>query len=396
MGTKPKEPRPVPRVRPAPDASGSRSLRAGYAVDAGPALDVSRVHKLFGRPHPVQFRAQGALAAWTQAFSGTGFWNDWQDPGTCCWAIREKVLEQLVQITEPHLTSAEEAVGVMKDIQILATDIALNLRYFLHNGTVIESTPALETLLANSDVDLSVPMSSVAPPYPALYLRFGDAAMRHLTPPPFTDVASGVFDGVYCFLTRHREHPPAMASCWTLEFVFISKSGDNCNGNVSLLGDTDRGDATVGEWLDGILGTCGDTDVEQLCQSMHAAMSYVVKVFLYMTLRQARVVDRPDHDVAVRRATGLGERKRAKLLRGAASRYNSILVGPASMPASGVPGLPGSPVAPHWRRGHFRMQPRGAGSRQRRLIFVAPVLIHAAQLKGEVPAPKTYRAGVAA
>lgn len=52
-------------------------------------------------------------------------------------------------------------------------------------------------------------------------------------------------------------------------------------------------------------------------------------------------------------------------------------------------------VTPHWRRGHFRMQPFGIGNQLRKLIFVAPVLVHAEQLQGDVPAPKSYRAGAA-
>jgi hypothetical protein len=395
MGIKPKKPMSTPCAHDAVDDSGRRPLPADRPIEAGPALEVSRVHTLFGRPHPVQFRSQGALAAWTQAFRDTDIWDRWRDPVTSFRDIREEVFSQLVHMAKLNLFAEEETRSVKKDFQMLATDIGLNLRYFLHCGTVIESTPALETLLVNSDVDLSLPMSAVAPPYPALYLRFGEAAMRHLMPPA-TSTAGRVFDGVYCFLTQHRLHHAATASRWTLEFSFISKLGDQCHGHVSLLGTTDRGDTTVGEWLDDILDTYGEQRFEQLYQSMHAAMSYVVKVFLYMTLRQARITDRPDHDIALRRAPGLGKRKRAKLLRTAASRYDSILVGPAHMPASGTPGLPGSTVAPHWRRGHFRMQPCGPGSQQRRLIFVAPVLIHAAQLKGEVPAPKSYRTGVAA
>jgi hypothetical protein len=49
----------------------------------------------------------------------------------------------------------------------IANQVSVNLLYCLHKGTVIEATPALESLLANSDVDLSLPMSMVAPPYAA-------------------------------------------------------------------------------------------------------------------------------------------------------------------------------------------------------------------------------------
>jgi hypothetical protein len=39
------------------------------------------------------------------------------------------------------------------------------------------------------------------------------------------------------------------------------------------------------------------------------------------------------------------------------------------------------------------MQACGVGKRERKLIFVAPMLIHALQLQGEIPALKRYRAG---
>ncbi|WP_296945388.1 hypothetical protein [uncultured Massilia sp.] len=66
-------------------------------------------------------------------------------------------------------------------------------------------------------------------------------------------------------------------------------------------------------------------------RSMHAAVSYVIRVFLYMALKQARVTPHCEYDEALRRAAGLGERKRAKLLQRAASRYNGILVGPEAL-----------------------------------------------------------------
>jgi hypothetical protein len=164
---------------------------------------------------------------------------------------------------------------------------------------------------------------------------------------------------------------------------------------VSLLRETDRGDITVGEWLAEVLGAATPADESEVHRSMHAAVSYVVRVFLYMALKQARVTPRREYDEALRLAAGLGERKRAKLLRRSASLYNGILVGPESLPPGASEGVARGGVVPHWRRGHFRMQPFGAGSQQRKLIFVAPALIHAEQLQGDVPAPKSYRAGSA-
>ena len=116
----------------------------------------------------------------------------------------------------------------------------------------------------------------------------------------------------------------------------------------------------------------------------------MVKLFLYMGLKNARRVERNDRDDALKRAKGLGERKRDRLLKRTASLYNAILVGPETLPAQATSCGGGSAVAPHWRRGHFRMQPCGPGWQERKLIFVAPVLINAEHLQGGAPVPKTY------
>ena len=358
-------------------------------VNIGPALVRSHVTRLFGRPYPIQFRAQGALDAWAHALGNTGLWALWRAPRTLCWQIREEVLRQLECACPSFSVAGQISDG---DRQRLAFEVSTNLKYHLSEGTVIEATAALETLLANSDVDLSLPMSMVAPPYRAQYLRFGEVAARYLKVPD-PQSSDHCFDGVFCFLTQHASSGDPREKCWTLELVFISKRRDSYGGHVALLGETDRGDVTVGEWLAEILGNVKAADESEIHRSMHAAVSYVVRVFLYMALKQARVTPHCEYDEALRRAAGLGERKRAKLLQRSASLYNGILVGPEVLPLDTSESAAGGGVAPHWRRGHFRMQPFGMGNQQRKLIFVAPVLVHAEQLQGDVPAPKSYRAG---
>ena len=364
----------------------------GGVIDIRPALECSWVTTLYGRPYPIQFRNQGAIDAWTRALGNTEVWRRWQDPEKLCWQIRQEVLRQLERVESLPPESAEVAQVVADDQRRLAVEISTNLKYHLNQGMVIETTAALETLLTNSDVDLSLPMSMVAPPYRAQYLRFGEAAMRCLKVPG-SQAPDRCFDGVFCFLTPHGPSCASGSTCWTLELVFVSKRQDRYSGYVSLLGETDRGSTTVGEWLSGVLLAVMGQSEGEFHQRMHAAVSYVVRVFLYMALTQARVVKHAEYDEALRRAAGLGNRKRAKLLQRSASLYNSILVGPESLPSTAAAGGTGHGVAAHWRRGHFRMQPHGAGNQQRKLVFIAPVLIHAEHLQGEVPTPKSYRAG---
>jgi hypothetical protein len=370
---------------------GRQQAAADGFVNIGPALARSHVTNFFGRPYPIQFRAQGALDAWAHALGNTRLWSLWQAPGMLCWQIRQEILRQLECAFPSFSVAGQISDG---DRQRIAFEVSTNLKYHLSEGTVIEATPALETLLANSDVDLTLPMSMVAPPYRAQYLRFGEVAMRYLKVPD-PQSPDHCFDGVFCFLTRHASSGAPEEKCWTLELVFISKRQDSYGGHVSLLGETDRGDMTVGEWLTEILGNVNAADESEIHQSMHAAVSYVVRVFLYMALKQARVTAHCEYDEALRRAAGLGERKRVKLLQRATSLYNGIFVGPEALPPGASEGAAGSGVTPHWRRGHFRMQPFGIGNQQRKLIFVAPVLVHAEQLQGDVPAPKSYRAGAA-
>lgn len=364
-------------------------------VDINPAVSCSRVSHLLGRPYPVQFRHQGAIDAWTRALGTLDIWRRWQDPSTLCWQIRKDILRQFENVHADRPLSGAMAEMIGEDLQRLAVEISVNLKYHLQKGMVIEATPALETLLTKSDVDLSLPMSMVAPPYRAQYLRFGETAMRYLKV-PVAQAADHFFDGVFCFLTPSAEPCAAGEPRWTLELIFASKRHDHYRGHVSLLGETDRGGTTVGQWLTRVLGAHKGQRDGAFERSMHAAVSYVVRVFLYVALKQARVTEHRDHDAALRRAAGLGERKRAKLLQRAASLYDGITVGPESLPSSAPACALGGSVTPHWRRGHFRMQPYGAGNQQRKLIFVAPVLVHAEQLEGELPTPKSYRAGAGA
>jgi hypothetical protein len=235
-------------------------------------------------------------------------------------------------------------------------------------------------------------MKMVAPPYPAQYLRFGPEAARHLKAPD-SDFPERLFDGVFCFFTPPSSQYDDGATKWTLELIFASQRQDCYSGHVALLGDTERGDEPLGEWLDRVLGTVKGRSIETFHKPMYAAVSYVVKVFLYMALRQARSVEHREFDDAIGRIAGLGVKKRARLLQRTESLYNGIRVGPADLAQEAAFQEHDGTVAPHWRRGHFRMQPYGPGKLERKLIFVAPMLIHAAQLQGEIPRPKPYCAG---
>jgi hypothetical protein len=360
-------------------------------IEVGPALKKSRVGRLHGRPYPVQFRNQGAFDAWKQALGSGPEWARWADPAATCWCIRQEIQQQLNDMRAGKHDRPEAEAQAQADARMQAISISANMKYELQKGAIIETTPALEALLLNSDMDLDLPMKMVAPPYAAQYLKFGPEAARHLKVPD-SDLPDRLFDGVFCFFT-----PPSSGhgdgNKWALELIFINQRHDCFGGQVALLGETERDEKPLGEWLNRVLDTAKGRSVETFYKPMYAAVSYVVKVFLYMALRQARSIEHREYDEAMRRIAGLGVKKRARLFQRAESLYNGIRVGPDDLGQESAAHEGGSTVAPHWRRGHFRMQACGAGKRERKLIFVAPMLIHALQLQGEIPAPKPYRAG---
>ncbi|WP_413671748.1 hypothetical protein ACEN9H_19475 [Massilia cellulosiltytica] len=182
---------------PVPDrGGGARRLRHGNEelVYIGDAFERSHVEALNGRPYPVEWRRQGAEEAWSRALCETHLWRRWSAPGTSCAAIRDEMLWQLDR--NFPVAEHDNPESLRNSQTHIANQISVNLLYCLHKGTVIEATPALESLLANSDVDLGLPMSMVAPPFAAQYLHFGELAMRHLTPPA-SNMPGHVFDGAW-------------------------------------------------------------------------------------------------------------------------------------------------------------------------------------------------------
>jgi len=174
--------------------------RADGAIDIGHAIDCSHVDILHDRPYPCQFSSQGAFDAWRNALGETTIWNRWSAPQTSVQDIGDELMWQFDGIDLPSYFPDEAPATVLAGQQMLASTISSNLKYHLTKGTVIEATPALETLLTHSDVDLSVPMSMVVLPYLAQYLHFGPVASGHLKIPQSTNPAD-VFDGVFCFFT---------------------------------------------------------------------------------------------------------------------------------------------------------------------------------------------------
>lgn len=388
-------PAPVSRrtiTSPSDSHDGKRILR----IDLHDAVTKSRVGLMHGFPFPVQFRRQGALDAWRKALcatpEGLAIWQDWGKPERTSYEIRKEIHAYLHYYRDYADTDPQAHVW-RTAARYWSLTCSTNLMFELHNGTVIEATPALETLLAHSDIDLALPMSMVVPPFTAQYLRFGHEATR-LLPQPMPGNPAVVFDGVFCFLSAQPKDAADVERGGWLELIFIGKGCDRFDGHVSLNGWIARGHATFNDWVRECMANSG-VEPSRGPEDMRSFVSYVVKVFLYLTLKDARRVAHSEFSDMHHRVESVGTKKKAKLAKRLASLYDGIVVGPAALTAPAGNGTPSShAVAPHWRRGHFRMQPHGQGNQLRKLIFVAPLLVHAARMGEETPRPRAYMASL--
>lgn len=272
----------------------------------------------------------------------------------------------------------------------MAVQVGINIVFECKRGAIIESTPALETLLIHSDVDETLPMGMFAPPFAAQYVHFGAEAASVLRCPACGDDEI-VFDGVFCFVSQSPIHPDDPSER-ELELIFIGKHSDHCAGYYLLCAPFGASDRPVVDWIDAIFKLhVGSGHDETERRRLLEAVNFVVKLFLYLGLKNARQVVETSYTQALKRLERIGPKKRAKAGRQIKSLYDRITVGPTALAASSEANSTGHGKAPHWRRGHFRMQIHGPGRLERKLIFVAPMMVRADRLDENVPQPKTYR-----
>jgi hypothetical protein len=258
-------------------------------------------------------------------------------------------------------------------------------RYENMGGTLLQTTQALEQILLASDLGDDLPAHLFMPPFPALYLQFTPYAAKALRMPPefgvdgdtsgvfiISDVAPSGQRHFYLLATLNRKNAPMCVS--GLTFTFFEGETQTINSVIERANGPHT--QALDNWYKRMLGM-------------------VAKVFLYMSMKESRqVTETPQKDMQARLAL-LGVKKRIKLARQCERLYDRISVGPEFLPQE----LQGDDydhhtVTPHWRRGHFKMQPYGPKSALRKMLFVMPTLIGKDRLGSQdAPAPKTYKVG---
>jgi hypothetical protein len=275
---------------------------------------------------------------------------------------------------------------------------------------IVQLTPALQAMLAETDLARDLPAEFFRSPYPLAYLEFARPNPLQLANQysglhecegaylGFFELPAG--DEIFQFSaqTKALKLDPSKPVRVVEIVVTGSPVGkqhalDDASDNLMLLiQDEDEClqdvlDRHIAWYLDpmayaqpGMAPSRAD-DVEMI----RPVMDLLAKALLYLNLSEAekrKVSERSDLE---RRRKGLGQKKQARLQRKLATAYDRIVIGPAGFPDPEAPqgdngkGEAQRSVKAHWRRGHFRTILYGEKRSKQRLGWIKPVLVNAGQ-----------------
>ena len=323
-------------------------------------------------PHPVHVRNVGLFSAWKQ-------WPAVHFP------IGDRSLA--IQTIDPSFAFSENEVtfrrlfhrcrkagyavpsdldGRLQGMSTLATAASM---YWLRPHALIEPTSALDQLLAASDLGADIPVSQLRSPLPSCFIRFGNAMQPALRFPG--EVHAGQrLTGAYVFETQcdgKRE----------IVIVSIFEYADDRLPGVAITNMV-IDDENI-SLLDALAAISVDPQIGEMLRSQQLAIAQAcTKVFLYWSIAHARRVEEVPYSVAMARLRAVGPKKAARLRWQVADLYDRVVLGPIALPVH--LDCSRGDVAPHWRRGHFRMQAHGPQSSLRKVIFIAPTLVRADRL----------------
>ena len=387
-----------------------QALNASGRVDVGhAALGCAAV------PHPVLARNAELLARWLR-------WGRWIEDSmnrqrglydevakgrlslNCLTLLNDRtrwlqdharLLNQML-VLDPLWSKQAAAMApwqATEQIETTCLTAAASLLFWQHKGTVLELTPALEQMLVDSDLGDDVPLSMLQSPYTACYIRFGPALQAAVRQGWQLGALEGYdIEGVYVFTAQagYRDTPlftgehPGMLSMVPMfrpMFSAVSISDEArhaCYGSSAISLNREFDDRPM---LEMIRTMCAGRETESGDHFEYLAQT-VAKVFLTMSLAQTPQTIDPGYSALLSQVQRRTSRKADKIARKLPTLYDRVVLGPQSVAsAQPLPGeRSGSEVAPHLRRGHFRMQAHGPQMSLRRLIFIAPCWIHPERL----------------
>lgn len=322
-------------------------------------------------PHPVHARNVRLVAAWQR-------WAALQE-GVHGQSLADRVIAGPCYRYAQNVEAMEETIyadPIWKDGTLLgpaATDTlamfaTAPLMFWRRPHVLIELTPSLAHLLADSDLGGDIPVDQLRPPMPACYILFGEAMKQAIATPSEASVFNRI-EGAYVFESK-RDNRRAISVVAIYKIDVAVKLGV---GFIELMIDDEKMP------LNEVIRRAFDLpDKPGYLKHYDTIVQLCCKVFLYGNLEQARRIEESPFTDAIKQLDRVGPKKASKLRRQVERLYDRVLLGPLALP--GHAQRQRGETATHWRRGHFRMQPHGPQMSLRKVIFIAPVLVRADRL----------------
>ncbi|AKJ30326.1 hypothetical protein [Caldimonas brevitalea] len=337
-----------------------------------------------GLPLPVRMRACGVLDAWQRVVD--------ELPGIR--SARLALSDPAVPFVSAHDGTVHSVRPYMKkhsDQQCnnALLDVTPWLAHWWRGGSLYEPTPALTSLLRETDWSQDLPMRYFRTPVPAMCVL----------PPLGEPHLCGTLDAIQVF--SHGVEAVDAPAHRAITVVAHQEVSTPHPGVVSLtlmlrVQDEDEPlsavlERTIEEVCREPDGTVNEEAAAVLRPINRELLDYVVKVLLYLGLDDAEVTQKRPYSEAPRQFSGLGRRKREERQREIEKLYDRYLLGPVALAGAGdlsdqpdaAPVDGRSAVSTHWRRGHFRLQPHGPQASLRKVMFIAPTIVRADRMPGD-------------
>ena len=246
------------------------------------------------------------------------------------------------------------------------------------------TTKGLSERLALTDVNLNkLPARFLHLPYPISYLHFQTPPLNaNLCAEDSGENEEFLLEGAFLenYLTDTGRK---------FQFVPLWRSTKDPNRNVysdiTLSVDDDL--AMIGDLLSNYYE--GKDYDQNVIEENQEAIIEIVKVLVYLNLREARIVQKPLRSDLLRGIQKKTVDQQLKIMARAARTCDHILVGPEeTMTALLSPGTSGRSMPVHPRRGHMHTYRTGKGRTEVTLKFLEPIIVNKHLLKDDEPEPK--------
>jgi hypothetical protein len=266
-----------------------------------------------------------------------------------------------------------------------------NWHFAAVRGPLFRVREALVQRLDLTDIEHGFPSSFVHSPYPDCYftlqtpLGSGDGRFRilgfyvserRLSPQECADRQWPEGSRAVSLTLAHEENDAFISIDAAVSAEWMIKPDDTSDFNAKL---QEAFNSLDNKFAAGEQRTATERNLER-----HALL-LACKVLVYVGLKNARLVQRPQRSMLLSQARQAKGREKDRLLARAHNVVDYIDVGPEQALPQLEPcanGHSDRSMRPHWRRGHYRPQAFGPGRTERRTVWIEPVLVRADRLAG--------------